>query len=284
METIASQALSDRAITIIAMAVARTNPDEAWKIVSRVGIVQVDKARREVALSIASRYPLKALELAPSIEEKLDQENVMEAIVISLAATELERAEKLALDGGDPARRAVLLARMARSVVVTQPEEATRLCLEAARLAHASKDKFCVQRVSAILVGIMALTDLEKSVQMADRLANNKELPELRTEIARMVAQSDPDRALPIALDSADSASRAEVLVEIAHQAIQRGASGRTTAERAVIALLSGVHWAGAFDPLSHIDADALNVGLSAILRESEFTASETTENPSTGN
>lgn len=264
--------LRDRAATIIALAMVRTDADGALRIVNRAGAYSAAQARHEVALRIAKRDPEKALSIADGMRDfEPERTDLMAAALLSLAELDPDRAEELAIRsvpfGTDP----VQLGRLAQAVALANPAKAARLSIKATELAHTLEAFTRHQELSAILLGVIACSDPDRAERIARQVGKPEKQAMSWSEIARMVARSDPERALRMAMEIDQRHLQAEVLAEIAIQANRLGTARRPAALRALVLLLSGSQWTDAFWPLAVIDPDAAQAGCEALVSEPAF-------------
>ncbi len=270
--------LRNQAAIIIALVMARTDPDGALRILTRPGtavpVTRTGSILQEVALSIVENDPDKALSVALTMKEA-ERVPLMEAVARSLAASDPDRAENLVMTtSSTPSDQAVLLARMAQAAAPAHPEHAARFSAKAAELARKSDQQGCYMQVSAILLGITACTDPDRAERMIGQIAQPGYRNMPQAEVARMLSHSDPERAIRLAMGIEDLESRSKILAEIASQANRLGASGRAAAARALTLLLSGDQWPDAFGPLAAIDPDAAQAGCGALIAEPAFNPS----------
>ena len=138
------------ALTMVARALAATDPDRAVRVAQSI----TNEPWRAMALAnivgaLAATDPDRAEHIAQSITEKEREASALADIVDVLAATDPDRAERIAQSITSEPWRASALAKVAETVAATDPDRAARLIADAERIAQSITDQ--ITKVETLL-------------------------------------------------------------------------------------------------------------------------------------
>jgi hypothetical protein len=235
--------LKARALAHIATAVAATDPDRAERTAQSI----TPRSDKAVALGwvaevIATTDPDRAARLfaaaertARAITDDMDEDEVEESaegsakasafnhIARALAATDPDRAERMAQSITAELHKTYALICIASTVAATDPDRAARLFDDAERAAQSAHYGQWQAETLARIASAVVTTDLDRAARLfddAERIAQSitdeRSKSETLTNIVKELAASDPDRAERIAQSISVDAWKAKALVAIA--------------------------------------------------------------------
>ena len=198
------------ALADLAGKLAATDPDRAAQLsadAERIARSVTDKKRIALLLMPGTSVSLKAAVAWGDIKPL--KAGALASLAGKLAATDPDRAERIALSITDKNRKAKALADIAGVLAPTDPDRAdhiiqliTNECTKAEALAS--------------LAGKLTATDPDRAKCIADSITDKSTKAEALSDIAGKLAATDPDRAESIADSITDKSWKARALVRIA--------------------------------------------------------------------
>jgi TIR domain-containing protein len=165
----------------------------------------------------ATRLLAEAERIARS-EHVRGEAEVLAAIVGALAATDPDRAERIALSIADENEfwKASALAMAASALAFTDSDRAASLADIAERIALSIADEYRKAEALTDIAGKLAATAPDRAERIALLIAGKRANAEALAEVAGKMAATDPDRAERIALSITGKSSKAKAFADIA--------------------------------------------------------------------
>ena len=217
---------------------ARTSPEAARAIRVRGTRLLMDVARavhsltsweheKAVALASLARAaaatdPDRAERIAQSITDEHEKAVALASLARAAAATDPDRAERIAQSITEQNSKTVTLARIAEAVAASDPDRAARLATDAEKAAQSIP--FTDEEAAALasLAQAMTATDPDRAERIAqsitDRFLGVGKSPKAvaLASLAQAAAATDPDRAERIARSITDEHEKAVALASLA--------------------------------------------------------------------
>jgi hypothetical protein len=254
-QSIADEGPKEKALAEIAMALAATDLDRAERIARSItSDIRKASALVEITKGLAATDPDRAESIARSITSDIrkvsalveianrlvatdsdraaglidDAERIAQSatnssiawsnIAMALAATDPDRAERIALAITFTSSQVVALANIANGLAATDPDRAARLAADAERIAQSVDDKFSKAGYLAELAKTLATTDPDRAARLiaqSERIASYPEKFVYKLmgtsgkslalqRVAEAMAVTDPGRAERIAQSLTD--------------------------------------------------------------------------------
>jgi CHAT domain len=200
-QSIADEFLKGPAVASIARALAATDPDRAAQLGADAERIAQSIARKKLRQD-KSAGPLTRA--ANFNQFCADKEDALASIARALAATDPDRAERIAQSIGPKffkfydgkVFKATVLADMARALAATDPARAHRLCAKAERIiTWSGMDQSSKSGALARIAWALAATNPARAEVIALGIADKSSKATALAHIARAVAATDPDRA-----------------------------------------------------------------------------------------
>jgi hypothetical protein len=231
----AAQALDDpheRAWVLqeIAATAATADVAEAAQICGLIDDAHVrTETLAQVAAIAARRDPDEAEQYARSLAEGSQRDGALAATAEVIAESDPDRGELIARSVTDPVYRAGALAKVAAEIARSDPDRAAALCeqaTEAARsagIAHGpALNRWRAAMPVAAISAALAAVDPERAHRLALCVTDVELKAKTLATVAYVAASTDPDRAIAVAADAAQSSAsiadpgpRAEVLATV---------------------------------------------------------------------
>ncbi|MFE9449609.1 hypothetical protein [Streptomyces sp. NPDC006739] len=215
------------ALAAVAQAVAATDPDRAERLARKITHPYTQgEALAAVAQAVAATDPDHANHLIRTIADPSRQAHARAAVARTVAATDPDRAEHLARTiTGDIGHQARTLAEVAGEMAATRPERAKSLAAEAEQLAHAAGgsqnqplDPLKTHRTDPLRTEARALAEVARALansdperteqlaleaeRLARTMADRDWQAQTLADVALAMADTDPERAERLALDA----------------------------------------------------------------------------------
>ena len=210
-----------RALAEVAGALAATDPDRA----ARLG-ADAERIARSITKEDLKDYPwtltaftdVKASVLAKDVKAR-----ALAAVAEALAATDPDRAERIAQSITREKEKALALTAVAKALAATDPDRAARLIADAERSAQSITDEYGKAIALTAVAEALAATDPDRAARLiadAERSAQSithEDKKDLAlTAVAGALAATDPDRAERIAHSITDGYGKAIALAAVA--------------------------------------------------------------------